>query len=122
MKNNFENLIREVREKNYITPVGNKMLLSYENVQKLKDSGFEINEEIIDKLMDEFHNEKFKEAIIKKDLKNVIVNKSFSKLVKILIQALMLILLMALIYFLVPSFDNKSQTRDEDSLYQNNYR
>lgn len=108
MNNDFKNLVKEVREKNYITPQGDKMFLSYENVQKLEDVGFKINDKIIDRLMDELHDEKFEEASLIKESNNGIINKSLSKIVPFLVTVFLLLSFMMLIYFLVPSFDNKS--------------
>lgn len=122
MNKNFEELVKEVRSKNYISIEKGKMLLSYDNVQKLKDSGFKINEEIINKLMDEFHDEKFDDYVLSSLDKNNTTKKLLSKTVEIIIQLVCLILLGLLIYYLVPSFQSTSQEKDESILYQNNYR
>lgn len=122
MSKNFEELVKEVRNKSYITIQKGKMFLSYDNVKKLKDSGFEINEEIINKLMDEFHDEKFEDYALSLLSENNTSKKLLSKTIEIIIQVACLILLGLLIYYLVPSFQNTSQEKDESMLYQNNYR
>lgn len=122
MHKDFEELVKEVRDKNYITIHKGKMLLSYDNVQKIKDAGFEINEKIIDRLMDELHDEKLDDYALSLLSQNNTAKNLLSKIVETIIQISLLILLGLLIYYLVPSFQNTSQEKDESMLYQNNYR
>lgn len=123
MENNFEKLIKEVRDNNYIEIKDGAMHLSFKNVQKLKDKGFDVSEDVIDKLMDAFHDEKFEEAK-KKHKKEERVKKYVGKPLTMIVQIILLILFMLLIYFLTPSLKENfgDQDRDESDLYQSQYR
>ena len=123
MENNFEKLVKEVRDNNYIRIKDGEMYLSFENVQKLKDMGFNVGENVVEKLMDAFHDEKFEEAK-KKHKKKENVKKFIGKPLTIIIQIILLILFMLLIYFIAPSLKENygGQDMDESDLYQSQYR
>lgn len=120
-KNNFEKLIEEEKTNSFIEIKDNAMYISFENVQKLKDKGFNMDEDTIEALMDYFHDEKF-EVALKKYQRGEKIKSVVFKPLTLFFQAIVLILFMLLIYYLTPSFSNRSQDRDDGDMYQMQYR
>jgi hypothetical protein len=119
----FEKLVKKIREKNYIEAGEREVIFPRKNVQILKDEGFEMSEEIIEKLMDVFDEEKFEESN-KKYRKHENIKKIISKPLGVLLKIIILLLFMLLIYAITPSLKDNSggQDRDDGDIYQRYYK